>query len=929
MNRLIFSFVLFLFITTNSFSQYSDPNLIRVGYLNGNNLKLSFYNDGQIAGYNPEVTIRGNWKGNDYIGDITPLIGVELPIKDYNNDGKVDSIHSVIISRGPRKGQAVEKDPATNQFWGFNPKPGYLDSTLEKIPMSNDQSSWPINWREHPEWGSNVWDGLYGKNFFAGDVETYFRIDDNADQEVFKQYGFLPDSTISYRKGLGINVGIRYIQSSNPMFNDVIFKVYDIKNEGTTFYNKVFYGEVVGTIMGGDGDSGDDLCSIDTTTNTIYSYDYDGIGNHGQKVGALGETLIEAPSNNNIGSYQYFNQPSSPDMSDDELLWSRLNSGSIDKTLPTPSDNDFLFATHCFSLSPGETKRVVAAIVMGDSIPQVASKVLVAKVLWFKKFNYEFSNISFIGLNGYRILKNAETINWTSKTLDPFVDIYFSSDAGDTWKRIAENLNNSLTFQFDTKNYQDCSFGKLRIMGKDINYNPISLSESPFFIIDNEKNGIPFVKILNRDEYNDSSLIEDIISLKLMIGDPEKKTLKANAYYASTNELIETFDIDPTFSTTKEFSLRKLPNSVSTSIRIEISDDSSMVSAVTNTFKKFTERIPIAQNNYQYISWLSDANITVNVIDSSKVTGNSYLLTFNDTTNLGTYANVYNETTNQNILFQAPIDSTRESVVFDGLSFITDFAKTVPDLNRTYLSTLAPPNTFSVLARSINFGSSKKYYCYSNPNDYKIIFYNSIVDTSINIKDIVDTSPATNLPPLTLNFKIFNTTNNQILKAGVIKTGSIGSNLNIYLVEKVGNIEKVTWNLIVQAGQPQTYPTGGDTLYFFTHKGLSINDSLRVSGNLVNVLNEGVNPLTYQLVQNYPNPFNPNTTISYNLPKSGVVNLVVYDILGKEIKRLASEYKQAGTYKVNFDASALASGVYFYSLRINDFFEVKKMLLLK
>lgn len=97
-----------------------------------------------------------------------------------------------------------------------------------------------------------------------------------------------------------------------------------------------------------------------------------------------------------------------------------------------------------------------------------------------------------------------------------------------------------------------------------------------------------------------------------------------------------------------------------------------------------------------------------------------------------------------------------------------------------------------------------------------------------------------------------------------------------------------------------------------------------------NVIEVKVETLTqFKLEQNFPNPFNPTTTISYNLPKSGLVNLVIYDVLGKEIKRLVSEYKQAGSYKINFDASALASGVYFYSLRANDFVSTKKMLLLK
>ena len=923
MSRLFFSLALFFFFTSISFPQYSDPNLRRVGFLNGNRLSISFYNDGQISGFNLGVDVRGKWKGNNYIGDMIPMIGVELPIKDYTNDGKADTIHSVIISRGPRKGQANEKDPTTLAFWGFNPKSGYLNSSLEKIPLSNDQSSWPTFWAEHPDWDSTVWDGLYDKNFFAGGLETYFRIDDNADTE-FSGF-FLPDSSHPNRKGMGINVGIRYIQPSDPNFSDVIYKVYDIKNEGTTTYNKVFYGEIVGTLVGGDGDSGDDLCSLDSIANTVYSYDYDGLGNHGQKVGVMSETLIEAPKSNKIASYSFFNVIASPDMSDDELLWRKLSPDSFDKYPPTPMDGDVLWGTNYFSLAPGETKRVVTVIAMGDSILQVESKVLLAKVLWFSKFNYNYDNISFIGLSSYRVLKNSETINWTSKVMASFVDIYFSSDAGDTWERIAENISNTGTFQLNTKNYFDCAFGKLKIVGKDINYIPFSLSKSPYFIIDNEGNGVPFIKILNYEEYNDSSLVEDIISLKLMLGDPENKTLTAKVYYNSTNELIETFNIDPAFSTTKELSLRKLPNSESASIRIEISDDSSTVSVVTDVFKKLTTRTPIAEKNYQFVSWLSDAKVAVNVIDSSKVTGNSYLLTFNDTTNAGVLANVFNETTQQNVLTQVPINASDESILFDGLSFVSDFVSTSPNLNKTYMSTLEQ-NTFSIY---INTSIAHNYSGYANPCDYKIVFFDSVVDTSLNLKDFINTTSLSNMPPMPINFKVINTMNNNELKVFSIKTGTFYSDLNIVLIDKISNAQKITWHIVLRSPQVQTYPTGGDTLYFFTQKGLSINDSLRISGNLVNVLTEEMNPSTYQLIQNYPNPFNPTTTISYNLPKSGLVNLVIYDVLGKEIKRLVSEYKQAGSYKINFDASALASGVYFYSIRANDFVSTKKMLLLK
>ena len=92
-------------------------------------------------------------------------------------------------------------------------------------------------------------------------------------------------------------------------------------------------------------------------------------------------------------------------------------------------------------------------------------------------------------------------------------------------------------------------------------------------------------------------------------------------------------------------------------------------------------------------------------------------------------------------------------------------------------------------------------------------------------------------------------------------------------------------------------------------------------------------PLTYNLSQNYPNPFNPTTKIAYDLPKDAKVKLVIYDILGREMKTLVNnEFKTAGKYIVEFNGSSLSSGVYFYRLQVeggNAYTSVKKMVLLK
>ena len=88
-------------------------------------------------------------------------------------------------------------------------------------------------------------------------------------------------------------------------------------------------------------------------------------------------------------------------------------------------------------------------------------------------------------------------------------------------------------------------------------------------------------------------------------------------------------------------------------------------------------------------------------------------------------------------------------------------------------------------------------------------------------------------------------------------------------------------------------------------------------------------PTVYKLNQNYPNPFNPSTIISYDLPKSGAVTIKIYNILGQQVRTLVNETQNAGTHQVAFNASSLSSGVYFYSLSVQNFTSVKKMMLIK
>lgn len=90
-----------------------------------------------------------------------------------------------------------------------------------------------------------------------------------------------------------------------------------------------------------------------------------------------------------------------------------------------------------------------------------------------------------------------------------------------------------------------------------------------------------------------------------------------------------------------------------------------------------------------------------------------------------------------------------------------------------------------------------------------------------------------------------------------------------------------------------------------------------------------VAPLQFTLHQNYPNPFNPVTTINYTIAEANKVELTVYDALGRKVTSLVNEFKQAGSYSLVFDASRLASGVYYYRITSGSFVDTKKLVLLK
>ncbi|MEO1023850.1 MAG: T9SS type A sorting domain-containing protein, partial [Bacteroidota bacterium] len=122
--------------------------------------------------------------------------------------------------------------------------------------------------------------------------------------------------------------------------------------------------------------------------------------------------------------------------------------------------------------------------------------------------------------------------------------------------------------------------------------------------------------------------------------------------------------------------------------------------------------------------------------------------------------------------------------------------------------------------------------------------------------------------------------------------------------------------------------TGADT-WMIENLTLEPGEVLTLGFNVLLSNEEKAIPASLELAQNYPNPFNPSTTISFTLPQATQATLSVYDVTGRLVEVLINEHRSSGQHRVTFDASRLASGMYFYRLEAGEQVKTQKMMLIK
>ena len=163
--------------------------------------------------------------------------------------------------------------------------------------------------------------------------------------------------------------------------------------------------------------------------------------------------------------------------------------------------------------------------------------------------------------------------------------------------------------------------------------------------------------------------------------------------------------------------------------------------------------------------------------------------------------------------------------------------------------------------------------------------------------------------------------------------GSVIPNLLTSGVRRV-NVHRITDGVIsnFSTDADGVWPSGTNTVN--PNGGATNPIRLTQQDAPLTIINHNIQPTGFMLEQNYPNPFNPSTNIRFSLPEGGFVNLIIYDVLGRELKSLINENLSKGTYSAVFDGSSLNSGVYFYKIEFSGisgkyFTDEKKLLLVK
>lgn len=349
----------------------------------------------------------------------------------------------------------------------------------------------------------------------------------------------------------------------------------------------------------------------------------------------------------------------------------------------------------------------------------------------------------------------------------------------------------------------------------------------------------------------------------------------------------------------------------------------------------------IDDKTYEHDAGRTTTTFTVHVVDSTALTGDTYKLRFNIINEDSVYGHITNETSGTDIAYIIPMMQGEgvnyQSQEIDG--FVVEINPVLElnlDVEGSYFANHSGSNVM------FEYGESQGLNEVA-PIDAAIIWGDPAKDNDGNYIAPLDSAYNTTGQKVVYTpFKVWNMTDGEPLDMVIFEPSQTenlrwdaGEEFQIITPQQYATAFP-RYHAVINSSYEGglMLPQPGDTNYVFTRRPVTGEDEFLFSTLDANIITgiEDENPFlpnSFELSQNYPNPFNPTTTISYTIPKEGLVRLSVYNILGQRVAVLKDEIQRQGSYRVLFNGAGLASGVYIYNLVYGSMNISKKMMLIK
>lgn len=914
-----------------------DQSHVKSLVIDANKIKTILYNTGSVS--NPGVL--GNvldfvWHGLGYGYELGFLAGARVPSALNAND----SLNIIIDGFGAANRSSADGDFAPDGVvkWGWMPTARYGSLTSSNIANNQNSDTWPGSW--------STWKGKFGEAI--ADMEVLYELNDSTDAE----FPYYPIPSDTLRRGLGLTVEARVYQFAHPNLEDVLFTMYEITNVSPKALQKMVAGLYGDVHIGGPNNFADDTQDYSEEHKLLYSWDVDMKSDIPTLApGYFGITLIRTPANKGITSYSAYPFGGNFRPKNDALMYSILSEGSklsdlfYSKNPSNLGDYILTMGSGFFSLAPDQKEELGIAYMLAEDLPGLLERSMIIEKEYLIRFTTQGSPISITSPTpGQQVQSSTLQVQWNDPGMnnDTTITLYYSNTPDERWNLIAHNISNSGSYQWNVSSMPEGIFYKLHILKNasgSISYD----STGGYFTINKPGDAAPEVQ-LNLPKYN--STIANIFQIRWLAGDADGDPVTIRIYYSDNNGYTFTLINEVPNSGSYLFDTKTFPNSHQGMLKLEAIANSKTASILSKPFRIANIFFAVTDTtSLKHTAGISTANIIPGIVDSAKITGHTYQVTFDSVSGSLRY-NVKDLTSGQMKLNAESMTANNGTgTLFDGMRIWFNNPPTQPDTGRS--SFLVPPQNISRTVTP-NYSSLPRR---ALPVDLMLQFGSMDTNSAGNFLAPLDSFPSfSGSLYIKVPFKIINLTDTTKFFARInetVSTSGISRKTGRWdFYEPIVIISPPTTNsmhaAVVFSKSNNTLPAafkGGDVFYLYTKKPLTPNDVFTFTadvkyGTPTIVPSSAAAPHEFALEQNFPNPFNPETTIKFSLAKRGRTSLTIYDAIGREVQQLFNEEISEGNYSVVWDGNnrfgqPAASGIYFYRLHSGSVASVKKMVLMR